>query len=93
MKNPFHIYDRREYLYCFAARKVSGLINSSARIEGLNDHLVSRRQKNKGMSWSVAGLHELASLAMLTENNELSHWMRHGEVRFGVDQAEMAVAC
>ena len=89
-----YLESRREYLYCFAARKIAGLINSSARVEGLNDHLVASRQKNKGMAWSEAGSRGLASLAMLKENDELSYWVRQGTVRFNpISQTQLAAAC
>ena len=34
---------RRQYLYCYVARKIAGVTNSSARVEGLNDSLVASR--------------------------------------------------
>jgi len=37
---------------CYAIRKRLGLCNSSAIGEKMNDLLVSKRQKNNGMSWS-----------------------------------------
>ena len=84
---------RRKYLYCYAARKIIGVTNSSARVEGLNDKLVASRQKNKGMSWSESGSRGLASLAMLIENGDLADWIISGTVRFSqMRRPEIAAA-
>ena len=84
---------RRPYLYCFAARKITGLINSSARVEGMNNRVVSSRQKHKGMSWSENGSRGLAYLAVLKQNGELSEWIRSGNVQsYSKHQPEVADA-
>ena len=85
---------RRQYLYCYVARKIAGVTNSSARVEGLNDSLVASRQKHKRMSWSESGSHGLASLAMLIENGELAEWIINGTVSVRqMRRPEIAVAC
>ena len=84
---------RRQYLYCYAARKIVGVTNSSARVEGFNDKLVASRQKNRGMSWSESGSHGLASLAMLIQNGDLADWITSGTVRFSqMRRPEIAAA-
>ena len=84
---------RRPYLYCYAARKLVGVTNSSARVEGLNDKLVACRQKNKGMSWSECGSRGLASLATVIENGDLDNWIKSGKVRFSqMRRPEIAAA-
>ena len=77
-----YLNDRRPYLYNYAARKITGLINSSNRVEDLNDQIVARRQKNKGMSWSALGSRGLAALTTLNVNDELEAWISYGTVRF-----------
>ena len=77
-----YLENRRPYLYCYVARKITGLINSSNRVESLNNQLVAKRQKRNGMSWSIQGSHGLARLTMLAINQELSNWFKQGKVRF-----------
>ena len=77
-----YLEDRRPYLYNFAARKIVGLINSSNRVEDMNNQLVAKRQKNKSMSWSAPGSRGLATVTTLSVNDEIAEWLINGTVRF-----------
>ena len=77
-----YLNDRRPYLYNFAARKITGLINSSNRVEDMNNQIVAKRQKNKGMSWSAKGSRALATITTLRINDEALGWIRSGNIRF-----------
>ena len=77
-----YLEDRRPYLYNFAARKIVGLINSSNRVEDMNNQLVAKRQKNKSMSWSAPGSRGLATVTALSVNDEIAEWLINGTVRF-----------
>ena len=77
-----YLNNRRPYLYNFASRKITGLINSSNRVEDMNNQIVARRQKNKGMSWSSRGSRGLAVVCTLKVNNESDVWISQGTIRF-----------
>ena len=77
-----YLNNRRPYLYNYAVRKIVGLINSSNRVEDMNNQVVARRQKKKGMSWSVSGSRGLAHLETLRVNNEISEWIHYGNIPF-----------
>ena len=77
-----YLNDRRPYLYNYAARKITGLINSSNRVEDANNHVVAKRQKNKSMAWSAQGSRGLAVTTTLSINNEAHIWISQGIVPF-----------
>ena len=77
-----YLKERRPYLYCFAARKIDGIINSSNRVENMNNECVAMRQKRNGMSWSVRGSRALASLTLAAINDEQKKWLQGGLMRF-----------
>lgn len=69
-------YVRRKsaFLYCYAIRKGLHVVNSSNRVEKLNDCLVSARCKHKGMSWSPNGLKGIVYLRLLLLSKE-TNWI------------------
>ena len=67
---------------CYAIRKRLGLCNSSAIGEKMNDLLVSKRQKNNGMSWSKKGSIALASITAIKRNKESKNWFEKKELEF-----------
>ncbi len=73
---------RRPYMYNYAGRKITGLVNSSNRVEDMNNQIVSRRQKNQGMSWSARGSRGLAAVTTLKVNDELIEWICYNTIRF-----------
>jgi len=72
----------RGYIPCYAIRKRLGLCNSSAIGEKMNDLLVSKRQKNNGMSWSKKGSIALASITAIKRNKESKNWFEKKELEF-----------
>ena len=67
-----YIEKKKPYLYCYAIRKLLKVINSSNRVEKLNDLLVSFRCKHKAMSWSIYGLKGIVYLRLLMLSKEFS---------------------
>ena len=63
------------YLYSFAIRKGLSIINSSNRVEKLNDLIVSWRCKGKGMSWSKLGLKGIRNFRLLIYNKDTSFFV------------------
>jgi len=71
-----------KYIPCYALRRELGLRNSSNRVEKANDCIVSKRQKNNGMSWSFEGSRSLASVTAVRKNDELKSWCMKDTLRF-----------
>ena len=65
-----YIERKKEYIPCYAIRKGLGLHNSSNPVEKDNDLLVAKRQKGKGMAWSVDGSAALAAITVAGRNKE-----------------------
>jgi hypothetical protein len=78
----FYFEKNRRSIPCYALRKRLGLCNSSAIGEKMNDLLVSKRQKNNGMSWSKKGSIALASITAIKRNKESKNWFEEKELAF-----------
>ena len=77
--------ERKEpQIVCYALRHGIGLRISSNRVEKANDLLVAQRQKDNGMSWSLAGSSSLASITMVIQNNEIDQWLRTQSLAFSM---------
>lgn len=63
---------------CYALRRKLGLQISSNRVEMVNNKLVSKRQKGKGMSWSRDGSQALANATAMYLNKEEENWFEQG---------------
>jgi len=48
----------------------------------MNDLLVSKRQKNNGMSWSKKGSIALASITAIKRNKESKNWFEKKGLEF-----------
>lgn len=68
-----------KHIPCYALRKELGLRNSSNKDEKSNDLIVSRRQKDNGMSWSKRGSVALATITAIHKNNEQNNWYSRKE--------------
>ena len=77
-----YLEKNRGSIPCYAIRKRLGLCNSSAIGEKMNDLLVSKRQKNHGMSWSKKGSIALASITAIKRNKESKNWFEKKELEF-----------
>ena len=71
---------KKPYLYCYALRKQLHYTNSSSRVEKANDQIVARRQKHKGMSWSVPGSGALAVITATRLNDGLDAWIEDRQI-------------
>ncbi len=74
--------NKRPYITCYALRRRLGLRNSSCFVEGINNTLVSARQKDNGMSFRVLGSSVLASYTALFQNGEDSEWFKESVFTF-----------
>lgn len=72
-----YLKKKEERLYEFAIRRELKLINSSNRVEQLNNLSIALRQKKNGMSWCRIGSPALANVTMLFINKEFDNWERH----------------
>lgn len=72
----------KHYIPNYEFRKRFNLRNSSNIGEKMNDLLVSKRQKNSGMSWSKKGSLNLATITTLKINDEYQNWFRNKELKF-----------
>ena len=72
----------RRYIKCYEMRRELGLRNSSNLVEGMNNTVVSQRQKNQGMSWTRGGSAGLALLTALKVNKEREQWLKTGTLNF-----------
>jgi hypothetical protein len=53
---------------------------ASTHVEKFNDHAVSARCKQSGMSWTVEGVAALAALEAARRNGELATWRQTGHL-------------
>lgn len=65
-----YITRKQENIPCYALRKGLGLHNSSNPVEKENDLIVAKRQKGRGMAWSVDGSAALATITVAGQNKE-----------------------
>ena len=77
-----YLKKKADHLYVFEIRKLAGLINSSNRVEQINDKLVSKRQKKNGMAWCPTGSRALTAWSMMDVNNGWETWRKTHEVSF-----------
>ena len=75
--------DRKQSrLYEYAVRKGLRLINTSNRVEQINNLLIAERQKKNGMSGCNIGSPALANITMLFLNNEFDGWERNHQLSY-----------
>lgn len=67
---------------CYALRKALPLRNSSNLGEKTNDHIVSNRQKKKGLGWSINSSSSLATIATIFKNNHSNEWIKNIPLQF-----------
>lgn len=72
----------RNYIKCYAVRKVLGLRLSSNQVEKANDELVAARQKKNGMSFTRNGSYSLAVIKSLELNQERERWIKTQDMEF-----------
>ncbi len=82
---------KREYIPCYAFRKLMNLVTSSNRVEKANDIVVGRREKHNGMSWVPDGSSCLALIKAAMFNEEKDVWMSSRKLHFSlVDRKKAA---
>ena len=82
-----YLLKHRAHIPCYAIRKQLGLSNSSNTVEKANDVLVSKRQKNNGMSWSQDGSLALAALTAVNSNRHRQAWLNEGSIPLEFSEA------
>jgi hypothetical protein len=65
-----YLEKHQEEIIDYARRQALGKCIGSGRVENGADHVVGKRQKDDGMSWSKTGSHALASLKLAQMNAE-----------------------
>jgi len=73
---------KKDFICCYAIRKLLGYRNSSNSAEKTNDLIVAERQKHNGMSWSSNGSHALAIVTASVRNGEIDNWLHGKPIRF-----------
>ena len=79
-----YLENKREWITCYALRKMAGLKNSSNGVESQNQMLVAERQKNGNASWRPEGSSFLSSITALFSNNEDREWFYDGKISFKI---------
>jgi hypothetical protein len=69
---------------CYNIRSYLGLRNSSNLGEKANDLIVSDRQKNNGMSWSLKGSTALTSISAVYKNNQSKNWIKNNHINLKI---------
>ena len=75
---------KKPYITCYHIRKKLHLRNSSNHVEQENFIIISKRQKNDGMSWTQTGSSALATITSLARNDDLETYVKTGEISFKI---------
>jgi hypothetical protein len=70
----------------YLAWRQQHLINTSNRVEQINNLMIAERQKKNGMSWCNVGSPALANVTMLFLNNEFDGWERNRQLSYLLDK-------
>ena len=75
-----YLQARAPWIVNYRQRRIDRQERGSAHVEKANDLIVARRQKNRGMQWSVATSDALAALRTLMLNGGWDRYWQQREV-------------
>lgn len=73
---------KKDWIPCYALRRICGLKNASSSVESENEAVVSNRQKAGGDHWSEEGSSNNAGLKAVFINHEENNWFYNGYLTF-----------